>query len=173
VLSRPSYKGLSYRQPNGSEFGLRWSERYGLTYDVITSNDYRPGFQDASKMTEEPTHWHYGTPMSEWMEQVANELPVDAVGMWQIVPAGRRGFKLEGEALTEYVRRQIGVLLSRGAVPVTGGGDEHEWIVQRQYGSRPAEIVENVVSEWLADGAREDDFRVWFALPEHAWTPPE
>jgi hypothetical protein len=120
VLSRPSYKGLSYRQPNGSEFGLRWSERYGLTYDVITSNDYRPGFQGASKMTEEPTHWHYGTPMSEWMEQVANELPVDAVGMWQIVPAGRRGFKLEGEALTEYVRRQIGVLLSRGAVPVTG-----------------------------------------------------
>ena len=124
-------------------------------------------------MTEEPRHWHYKTPMSEWMEEVANELPVDAVGMWQIVPEGRRGFKLEGEALTEYIRRQIAVLLSRGAVPVTGGRAlGHEWILQLQYGSRPEEIIENVVSEWLVDGAREDDFRVWFALPENAWTPP-
>ena len=90
------------------------------------------------------------------------------------MPAGRIGFKLEGEALTDYVRRQIAVLLSRGAVPVTGGRAKgHEWIVQRQYGSRPDEIVENVVFEWLADGGREDDFRVWFALPENAWMPPD
>jgi hypothetical protein len=39
VPSRPGYDGLSYRQPGGSEFGLRWSDRYGLTYDVIKSND--------------------------------------------------------------------------------------------------------------------------------------
>lgn len=122
----------------------------------------------------EPRERYFGTPMSEWMEQVANELPVDAVGIWQIVPDGRIGFGLEGEALTEYVRGQIAVLLARGAVPVTGGGDEEpEWIVQRQYGSRPDEIVVNVVGEWLVDGAREDDFRVWFALPENAWTPPD
>jgi hypothetical protein len=129
----------------------------------------------ASEMSEEPKHKHYDIPLSEYIVQVANELPVDAVGMWQIVPGGRRGFGLEGEALTEYVRRCIVELLSRGAVPVIGGGQsEHEWIVQRQYGSRPEEIIDNVVREWLANGARnEDPGGLWFALPQFAWTPPD
>ena len=125
-------------------------------------------------MTEEPRERHYGTPMSQWMEEVANELPDDAVGIWQIVPDGTRGFGFEGEALTEYVRRQIAVLLARGAVPVIGGGGtDHYWIVQRQYGSRPDEILDNVVREWLARGGTEEDPEwLWFALPEDAWTPP-
>jgi hypothetical protein len=112
--------------------------------------------------------------MSEWMERVANELSDDAVGLWQIVPDGRIGFGLEGEALTEYVRRQIAVLLARGAVPVVGGFNEGRyWVVQRQYGSRPEEIVENVVREWLANGVgNEAPGGLWFALPELAWTPP-
>src|SRR3712207_9042385 len=113
-------------------------------------------------MSEEPRERNYGTPLSEWMEQVANELPVDAVGIWQIVPDGTRGFGFEGEALTEYVRRQIAVLLARGAVPVIGGGGtEHYWIVQRQYGSRPDEILDNVMREWLArGGTRTEERRV-------------
>ncbi len=65
-------------------------------------------------MTDEPRHKRFGVPMSEYIVQVANELPVDAVGMWQIVPGGRYGFELEGEALTDYVRRCIAELLSRG-----------------------------------------------------------
>jgi hypothetical protein len=65
--------------------------------------------------------------------------------------------------------------LSRGAVPVFGGGPDgpHDWIVQRQYGSRPEEIVESVVREWLANGAQDEDpGGLWFALPQYAWTPP-
>ena len=126
-------------------------------------------------MTEELRHKYFDRPMSEWIKMVANELPIDAVGMWQIVPGGRHGFGLEGEALTEYVRRCIAELLSRGAVPVVGGGleGEHDWIEQKQYGSRPDEIIENVVREWLANGARDEDpGGLWFALKEHAWTPP-
>jgi len=125
-------------------------------------------------MNEEPRHRRYGTPLTEYIIQVANELPVDAVGMWQIVPSGRHGFGLEGAALTEYVRRCVVELLSRGAVPVVGGGQsEHEWIVQRQYGSRPEEIAENVLREWLANGAQDEDpGGLWFARPETAWTPP-
>src|SRR4051795_6106742 len=69
-------------------------------------------------MTDEPREWRSGETLSEYIKQVANELPVDAVGMWQIVPGGRHGFGLEGEALTGYVRRCIAELLSRGAVPV-------------------------------------------------------
>ena len=125
-------------------------------------------------MTAEPKHKQFGTPMREWVEQVANELPYDAVGMWQIVPGGRYGFQLEGDALTKYARRCLAELLSRGAVPVIGGGGtEHEWIVQRQHGTRPGEIIDNVVREWLANGApNEDPGGLWFALPEHAWAPP-
>src|SRR5690242_16822576 len=104
-------------------------------------------------MREEPRHKYYGDTLSDYIVQVANELPIDAVGMWQIVPGGRNGFGLEGEALTDYVRRCIAELLSRGAVPVMGGGDTgYYWIAQPQYGSKPDEIIENVVREWLANG---------------------
>jgi hypothetical protein len=113
--------------------------------------------------------------MSDYIVQVANELPIDAVGMWQIVPGGHNGFDLEGDALTDYVRRCVVELLSRGAVPVFGGGPDgpHDWIVQRQYGSRPEEIVENVIREWLANGAQDEDpGGLWFALAEDTWVPP-
>ncbi|MFL4991377.1 MAG: hypothetical protein ACJ8CF_12145 [Microvirga sp.] len=113
--------------------------------------------------------------MSDYIVQVANELPIDAVGMWQIVPGGHNGFDLEGDALTDYVRRYVVELLSRGAVPVFGGGPDgpHDWIVQRQYGSRPEEIIENVIREWLANGAQDEDpGGLWFALAEDAWAPP-
>jgi hypothetical protein len=72
-------------------------------------------------MSEELRDKRFGTPMSEYIVRVANELPVDAVGLWQIVPGGRRGFGLEDEALTDFVRRCIAELLSRGAVPVMRG----------------------------------------------------
>ncbi len=106
--------------------------------------------------------------MSEWIKMVANELPDDAVGLWQIVPDGRRGFGLEGDALTSYVRRSIAELLSRGAMPVVGGADKgYYWIAQPQYGSQPEEIIENVVREWLANGAQDEDpGGLWFALPD-------
>jgi hypothetical protein len=110
-------------------------------------------------MSDEPREKRSGETMSDYIVQVANELPIDAVGMWQIVPGGRRGFDLEGDALTDYVRRCIAGLLSRGAVPVIGGGPDgpHDWIVRRQYGSRLEVIVENVISEWLANGAQDED----------------
>lgn len=118
-------------------------------------------------MNNEPREKRSGTPLSEYIERVANELPVDAVGMWQIVPGGRYGFDFEDKALTNYVRRCIAELLSRGAVPVVGGGDTgYYWIAQPQYGSKPDEIIENVVREWLANGAKDEDpGGLWFALP--------
>ncbi|MBF9233441.1 hypothetical protein [Microvirga alba] len=125
-------------------------------------------------MNNEPCDRRSGKPLSEYVKIVADELPIDAVGLWQIVPQGRLGFGFEGEALTDFVRRCIAELLSRGAVPVVGGGEsEHEWIVQRQYGSTPEEIIDNVVREWLANGARDEDpGGLWFALREYVWMPP-
>jgi hypothetical protein len=60
-------------------------------------------------------------------------------------------------------------------VPVIAGGPDgkHHWILQRQYGSRPEEIIENVIGEWLANGAQDEDpGGLWFALAEYAWAPP-
>ena len=34
----------------------------------------------------EPTHSFFGTPLSEWISRVPNELPRDAVGLWQVAP---------------------------------------------------------------------------------------
>ncbi len=126
-------------------------------------------------MTDEPRHRLYGETMSEVVTGYGDELEIDAVGIWQLVPAGRQGFGLEGDALTEFMRRCVKELLSRGAVPVLGGGDsEHDWIVQRRYGTQPDEILENVIAEWLANGSPNDDpGGLWFALPQWAWLPPE
>lgn len=126
-------------------------------------------------MIEEPRHKYYGHSLSDYILIVADELPVDAVGMWQIVPGGRRGFGLEGEALTDYVRRCIAELLSRGAIPVIGGGGTpYHWIAQKQYGSKAEDIIENVVREWLGNGAKDEDpGGLWFALREDAWSPPD
>jgi hypothetical protein len=119
-------------------------------------------------MTDELRDKRSGETMSEIIEQYGNELESDAVGIWQLVPAGRQGFGLEGEALTAFMRRCIAELLSRGAVPVIGGGGSgFYWIQQHQYGARPEEILENVIAEWLAEGAPDDDpGGLWFALPE-------
>ena len=119
-------------------------------------------------MTEEPRDKRFGVPMSEYIVQVANELPVDAVGMWQIVPGGRYDFDLEGEALTDFVRRCITELLSRGAVPVIPGADKgYYWIPQPQYGSEPDEVIGNVIRAWLANREEvENPGGLWFALPE-------
>ena len=128
-------------------------------------------------MSDEPREKRSGETMSDYIVQVANELPVDAVGMWQIVPGGRRGFDLEGDALTDYVRRCIAELLSRGAVPVFGGGPDgpHEWIVQRQYGSRPEEIIENVIREAELEEMekkwREENQRILAQYPADAHYP--
>lgn len=119
-------------------------------------------------MTDEPRDKFFGETMSETIKQFGNELESDAVGIWQLVPTGREGFGLEGEALTAFMRRCIAELLSRGAVPVTGGGGSgFYWIQQHQYGARPEEILENVIAEWLAEGAPDMDSKMlWFALPE-------
>jgi|SRR3954467_2162179 hypothetical protein len=126
-------------------------------------------------MTGEPRDRRSGETMSEIIVQFGNELESDAVWTWQLVSSGRQGFGVKGDALADFMRRCIKELLSRGALPVYGGGGTpYHWIVQRQYGTRPEEILDNVMAEWLADGAQHDDpGELWFALPERAWTPPE
>lgn len=112
-------------------------------------------------------HKLYGHTVAEHIQTVPDELPVDAVGLWQIVPAGRYGFELSGSDLTEFVHRCVLALLERGAKPVMGGGGtEYDWILQPQYGEANEEIANAVVNEWLATGGGDlDPGGLWFALP--------
>ncbi|AUZ18297.1 hypothetical protein AL509_28540 [Achromobacter xylosoxidans] len=109
----------------------------------------------------------FGQTMAEYINTVAGELPVDAVGMWQIIPAGRHGFGLSGDELTEFVRRCVLALLDAGAKPVVGGGgSDYDWLHQPQYGKTNEEILSAVINEWLISGATDcDPGGVWFALP--------
>lgn len=120
-------------------------------------------------MTSEPLHHMYGTPMSEWLSRIPNELPRDAVGMFQIVPAGRDGFQLKGADLVDFIRRAIYGLLDAGALPVRGGGGtDYFWIAQHQYGIDKFSMTEAIIKEWIA---MPDDplvlcgEGVWFARP--------
>jgi hypothetical protein len=103
----------------------------------------------------------------EYIQTVSGELPIDAVGLWQIVPAGRQGFKLSGDDLTEFVYQCVFALVTHGAKPVIGGGGtKHGWIIQSQYGETSEEIVDAVMEEWLTLGAGDcDPGGLWFALP--------
>lgn len=108
----------------------------------------------------------FGQTMAEYINTIAGELPIDAVGMWQIIPAGRQGFGLSGDDLTEFVRRCVLALLDSGAKPVVGGeGTEYDWLLQPQYGKSNEEIVKAVINEWLISGATDcDPGGLWFAL---------
>ena len=119
-------------------------------------------------MTVDPKDRVFGVRMSEWISLVPGELPRDAVGMWQIVPAGTINFGLSGSELIDYVRRNIFALLAAGAIPVFGGrGTEFEWVYQPQFGITAEDIARNVIAEWQRIGNDVGDLAgsVWFARP--------
>ena len=116
-------------------------------------------------MTSEPIDKYFGVPLSEWVSRIPNELEVDAVGLWQIVPVGRDNFELSGECLREFVTRGVVALLSAGAVPVRPSPEKNVfWVRQSCYGVGVEEIAKNVVEEWEKSGTDPDQDGLWFAL---------
>ena len=117
-------------------------------------------------MTIEPRHSFYDTPLGEWIEKVPNELAIDAVGLWQIIPALRKSFGLAGDALDDAIRTTLRGVLARGARPVKGSLTRpNAWEEVQEYGGRN-DIVEAVIDEWKAMGRDPDVGDVWFILPE-------
>ena len=116
-------------------------------------------------MTTEPVDKYFGIPLSEWIHRTPNELEVDGVGLWQIIPVGRDSYSLEGEALNDFVRRSVTALIRRGGVPVRPAkGRGKFWERQAQYGKTPEEIATNVVTEWQNSGVDPNEDGLWFAL---------
>lgn len=97
--------------------------------------------------------------------RVPAELAVDAVGLWQVVAAGREGSDLAGNDLYNFVRQHIVALLEKGAKPVIGSADKMYFWVVVDYGKTPDEIADAILMEWQNSGREPDVGGVWFALP--------
>lgn len=116
-------------------------------------------------MKEEPVDKFFGVPLSEWIKKVPNELSRDAVGLWQIIPAGRESFGLSGDDLKDMTKRCINALLERGAVPARASAQKGVfWEHDTHYGSEPQQIAENIIREWEQSGVDPDHDGLWFAL---------
>lgn len=123
-------------------------------------------------MSSEPVHSFFGTPLSEWIALVPNELEVDAVGLWQIIPPLRKSFGLHGDALERAVRDVLNGLLARGARPVIGSSaQDGSWEKAIRYGSDPATITNSVIAEWRMMKRDPDVGDLWFALPRFYDSP--
>jgi len=118
-------------------------------------------------MTEEHVDKYFGIPMSEWIDRIPNELEADAVGLWQIVTAGKDNFDLAGEDLKSFVKLGILALLKKGARPVAPSQEPGKfWELNVCYGENPNDIAENIVGEWLKSETDPDEDGLWFALLE-------
>ncbi len=119
-------------------------------------------------MNTEPVHRLDGITLTEWILLLPGELPIDAVGLWQIIPEAREDFDLSGDELISCVRRSIRALVEHGAKPVRSGRRVgRRWLLQAQYGIEIDEIVDAIVSEWGGWGFGDPTANgIWFALPE-------
>jgi hypothetical protein len=117
-------------------------------------------------MNDELRDKYDGKTVDEYLDGMTDELSIDAVGLWQIVPAGRLSFGLSGDALIAFVRKGIAIFLSKGAKPVVGATDyEHNWALA-DYGDKPEAICDAIIAQWLNSGRDPDGEDVWFALPD-------
>jgi hypothetical protein len=106
------------------------------------------------------------------MTAVPNELEIDAVGLWQIVPALRTAFGLTDTALEHAVRETLNGLLAREARPVVGSSAQDGcWVPVDRYGNDPTAIADAVIAEWQAMARDPDVGDVWFAHPR-LWAGP-
>jgi len=118
-------------------------------------------------MIRDPVDERYGISASEWIAAVPFELPIDAVGLWQIVGPLKYAYFLSGRDLIFYVRKCLLLLFSHGAIPVIGDVDgTNDWVAKEGYGGTPEEMAESIIAEWIASGRDPDFGDVWFALPD-------
>lgn len=116
-------------------------------------------------MTKEPVDKYFGISIREWIEMTPNELEVDAVGLWQIVPVGRDSFGLAGDELKGFVWKSVVALVEKGAAPARMSSENDKyWDWQTQYGESPEDIADSVIKEWVDSGVDPEMNGLWFSL---------
>ncbi|MCE1235560.1 MAG: hypothetical protein LWW93_04295 [Hyphomicrobiales bacterium] len=85
------------------------------------------------------------------------------VGLGSLVDRGRIGFRLEGDALIDFVRRVIVGLVAGGASPEDDGfvtPDNPRGLAH--FGAdTPEEVADGVVAAWVAAGAPDPEWGDW------------
>lgn len=114
-------------------------------------------------MTNEPVDKYFGIPMSEWIARVPNELDIDAVGLWQIIPVGIDSFGLSGWRLEDFGYRCIVALLQQGAIPVKSMLGVSGWVPETKYRGSHEEMAIQIINDWKAGELVPDQDGLWFA----------
>lgn len=112
-------------------------------------------------MSKKPTNRFFDTPIEEWLSLISNELEIDAVGLWQVVPPLVHDFGLVGKELELYVKQAITALINRGAVPISG----KHWEVRTDLFSPSGPDIELIMAYWQALDHEPTFEDLWFNLP--------
>jgi hypothetical protein len=113
-------------------------------------------------MIQEPIDKYFGISMSEWISRIPNELEVDAVGLWQIIPVGIDSFGLSDEALEDFAYRCIVALLQRGAIPVRSVSGVSGWVPEATYQGSHEEVANKIINDWKSHKLVPDHDGLWF-----------
>lgn len=108
-----------------------------------------------------------GVTILETIFDIRFEAEDEFTDLDRAVGVGRGWFQLEGDELEEYVRRCLHSILEHGALPAINVGDE--WPVMEAttaYGTKPDEIVENVIGAWKKSGRDPVWGEYAFAVPK-------
>ncbi len=116
-------------------------------------------------MIQGPIDKYFGIPMNEWIERLPNELDVDAVGLWQIIPVGEDSFGLSGTGLDDFTYQCIMALLRRGAVPMKAATGATGWVAETTYQGSQEAVANQIISEWRNQKLVPDHDGLWFWLP--------
>jgi hypothetical protein len=118
------------------------------------------------------SHIDDGITFEKYAGMVANEVSLDAVPFWHIVPVGRQSYGLTGDDLICFVRCCLLAMFRRGAKPCVAGPAGREgiypWNLKDTYGATPETMADAVIAEWLASGVdpKPNSHSLWFALPD-------
>lgn len=97
----------------------------------------------------------------------------EPVGFYTVPDAGIDIFGLSGPDLIAFASLCVTKMLSEGGIPCIPGYPDHDagWIYEPKYGTTSKEIHDNVLNEWIANGAGPLEFWTgpWFGLPRDVY----
>jgi hypothetical protein len=119
-------------------------------------------------MTEKKKYGAYDS-IEEYLDCLPFDMELsEPVGMYTIPGGGIQTFGLNGPDLIHFVSRCLMTMLDAGGIPCIPGYPDHDagWIYEPKYGTTSKEIHDNVLNEWIANGAGPLEFWTgpWFGL---------
>ena len=115
-------------------------------------------------MKNDPIHNYFGTPASEWIAKLPNDLEIDDIAIWQIVLVGRYSFGLSGDELTNFINKCIVNLLEKGASPVMPIKNGTGWSKIEKYQGAPKNVADMIVSDLNFSEIDTDSDFLWFTI---------